>query len=148
MRISMGYPDESDEIGMLRAHLSGTEQTALEPVLTGPEVLELQRAAEDVLVTDKVLQYIVRIVSETRRSKDLTLGASPRATIALTRCARAWAMLDGRDFVTPQDVQAVVPYVLTHRLVLSLDAGMRSVTASEVLRECVNSVAAPPVLRA
>ena len=148
MRISMGYPDESDEIGMLRALLSGTERTALEPVLTGPEVLELQRAAEDVLVTDKVLQYIVRIVSETRRSKDLTLGASPRATIALTRCARAWAMLDGRDFVTPQDVQAVVPYVLTHRLVLSLDAGMRSVTASEVLRECVNSVAAPPVLRA
>ena len=148
MRISMGYPDEDDELTMLRARLADSRQAAVEPVLTGPEVLELQKEAEKVLVTDKVLTYIVRIVSETRRSKSLTLGASPRATIALARCARAWALLEGRDFVTPQDVQDVAPSVLTHRLVLSLEAGMKSVTAADVLKECLSRVAAPPVIRA
>ena len=148
MRISMGYPDEADEMNMLRTRLSGTQQTVLEPVLTGPEVLELQKAAEEVLVTDKILSYIVRIAAETRRNPNLTLGASPRAVIALGRCARAWALLEGRDYVTPQDVQAVIAPVLTHRLVLSLDAGMRSVTAEDALKECVSLVAAPPVLRA
>lgn len=148
MRISMGYPAEADELSMLRARLAGTEQSALKPVLTGSEVLALQQAAAEVAVNEKIMNYIVRIAAETRRSKSLTLGASPRATIALARCARAWALLEGRDYVTPQDVQAVVPSVLTHRLVLSLDAGMRSVTAEEALRECVSRVPAPPVLRA
>ena len=147
MRISMGYPDESDELDMLRARLSGAEQADLKPVLTGPEVLELQREAAQVRVAEEIMRYIIRIVSETRRSKNLTLGASPRATIALAGCARAWALLEGRDFVTPQDVQEVAPPVLTHRLVLSLEAGMRSITTADVLKDCINRVAAPPVFR-
>ncbi len=147
MRISLGYPSDADELKMLRARLAGREQKDLKPVLTGPELLELQQKAAELSITDKVLNYIVRIVTETRRNKNLTLGASPRATIALARCARAWALLEGRDYVTPQDVQDVAPSVLTHRLVLSLDAGMRSVTAAEVLQECISRVAAPPVLR-
>ena len=147
MRISMGYPAENDELNMLRDRLAGTEQHPLKPVLTGPEVLALQQATAEVCMTEKLMHYIVRIVAETRRSKSLTLGASPRATIALGRCARAWAMLEGRNFVTPQDVQAVIGPVLTHRLVLSLDAGMHAITAAEVVQDCVNKVAAPPVLR-
>ena len=145
MRISMGYPSEADELNMLRDRLAGTERPVLRPVLTGPEVLELQQAAAAVGMTDRIMNYIVRIAAETRRSKNLTLGASPRATIALARCARAWALLEGRDYVTPQDVQEVVPSVLTHRLVLSLDAGMRSVTPAEALQECFSRVPAPPV---
>lgn len=145
MRISMGYPSEADELNMLRDRLAGTERPVLKPVLTGPEVLELQQAAAAVGMTDRIMNYIVRIATETRRSKNLTLGASPRATIALARCARAWALLEGRDYVTPQDVQEVVPSVLTHRLVLSLDAGMRSVTPAEALQECFSRVPAPPV---
>ena len=147
MRISMGYPSEADELEMLRARLAGADQASLEPVLTGEEVLELQQAAANVRVTDEVMRYIIRIISETRKNKSLTLGASPRATIALASCARAWALLEGRDFVTPQDVQAVAPYVLTHRLVLSLEASMSSVTVSQILKECVNRVAAPPMLK-
>ena len=147
MRISLGYPGDADEMNMLRARLAGREETELKPVLTAPELLRLQEAAEEVSVTEKILNYIVRIVAETRKNKNLTLGASPRASIALARCARAWALLEGRDFVTPQDVQAVAPSVLTHRLVLSLDAGMRSLTAAEVLQECISRVAAPPVFR-
>ena len=148
MRISMGYPSETDELEMLRARLAGADQTSLAPVLTGQEVLDLQQAAAEVRVTDEIMRYIIRIISETRKNKSLTLGASPRAAIALASCSRAWALIDGRDFVTPQDVQAVVPYVLTHRLVLSLEASMSSATVSEILRDCVNRVAAPPVLRA
>lgn len=147
MRISLGYPGDADEMNMLRARLAGREETELKPVLTAPELLRLQETAEEVSVTEKILNYIVRIVAETRKNKNLTLGASPRASIALARCARAWALLEGRDFVTPQDVQAVAPSVLTHRLVLSLDAGMRSLTAAEVLQECISRVAAPPVFR-
>ncbi len=147
MRISLGYPGDADEMNMLRARLAGREETELKPVLAAPELLRLQEAAEEVSVTEKILNYIVRIVAETRKNKNLTLGASPRASIALARCARAWALLEGRDFVTPQDVQAVAPSVLTHRLVLSLDAGMRSLTAAEVLQECISRVAAPPVFR-
>ena len=147
MRISMGYPSEADELNMLRDRLAGTERPVLKPVLTGPEVLELQQAAAAVGMTDRIMNYIVRIAAETRRSKNLTLGASPRATIALARCARAWALLEGRDYVTPQDVQEVVPSVLTHRLVLSLDAGMRSVTPAEALQECFSRVPAPPVFQ-
>ncbi len=147
MRISMGYPAEADEIDMLRQRLDGAERPTLASVLTGPEVLELQQAAAAVRVSDKIMSYIVRIVAETRRSKSLTLGASPRATIALARCARAWALLAGRDYVTPQDVQDVIPSVLTHRLVLSLEAGMNSVTVADALHECVTRVAVPPVFR-
>ena len=147
MRISLGYPGDADEMNMLRARLAGREGTELKPVLTGPELLELQAAAEEICVTEKILNYIVRIVAETRKNKNLTLGASPRASIALASSARAWALLEGRDFVTPQDVQAVAPSVLTHRLVLSLDAGMRSLTAAQVLQECISRVAAPPVFR-
>ena len=148
MRISMGYPSEADELDMLRARLNGEDQSAIEPVLTGSEVLELQQTASEVRVADEIMRYIIRIISETRKNKSLALGASPRATIALARCARAWALLEGRDFVTPQDVQAVAPYVLTHRLVLSLEASMSSVTVADVLRDCVSRVAAPPVLKA
>ncbi len=145
MRISMGYPEEADELNMLRARLSGDRLAELQPVLNGQELLELQKEAASVHLTDEIGKFIVRLAAATRRSRSLTLGASPRAVIALGRCARAWAWLEGRDYVRPDDVLAVVPAVLTHRLVLSLEAGMRSATAASVLEDCVRTVAVPPV---
>lgn len=145
MRISMGYPEEADELAMLRDRLRGDRLAELRPVLTGPELLELQREAASVQLSDEIGRYIVRLAAATRKNRSLSLGASPRAVIALGRCARAWAWLEGRNYVRPDDVLAVVPAVLTHRLVLSLEAGMRSATAASVLEECVRSVAVPPV---
>ena len=145
MRISMGYPSEADELAMLRDRLEGNRMEAIRPVLSGPELLEMQRQAAGVRLTEEIGKYIVRLAAATRASRSLSLGASPRAVIALGRCARAWAWLEGRDYVRPDDVLAVVGPVLTHRLVLSLEAGMRSVTAAAVLEECVKSVAVPPV---
>ncbi len=147
MRISMGYPEEDDEIAMLRDRLAGDRLAELRPVLNGPELMELQREAASVRLAEEIGRYIVRLAAATRESSDLSLGASPRAVIALGRCARAWAWLEGRDYVRPDDVLAVTPAVLTHRLVLSLEAGMRSATAASVLEECVRSVAVPPVFR-
>jgi MoxR-like ATPase len=145
MRISMGYPEEADELNMLRARLTGDRLAELQPVLNGQELLELQKEAASVHLTDEIGKFIVRLAAATRRSRSLKLGASPRAVIALGRCARAWAWLEGRDYVRPDDVLAVVPAVLTHRLVLSLEAGMRSATAASVLEDCVRTVAVPPV---
>ena len=145
MRISMGYPEEADELNMLRARLTGDRLAELQPVLNGQELLELQKEAASVHLTDEIGKFIVRLAAATRRSRSLKLGASPRAVIALGRCARAWAWLEGRDYVRPDDVLAVVPAVLTHRLVLSLEAGMRSATAASVLADCVRTVAVPPV---
>ena len=145
MRISMGYPEEADEVNMLRTRLTGDRLAELQPVLNGQELLELQKEAASVHLTDEIGKFIVRLAAATRRSRSLKLGASPRAVIALGRCARAWAWLEGRDYVRPDDVLAVVPAVLTHRLVLSLEAGMRSATAASVLEDCVRTVAVPPV---
>ncbi len=145
MRISMGYPAEADELAMLRDRLAGDRLAELQPVLSGPELLELQKEAAGVWLADEIGKFIVRLAAATRNNASLSLGASPRAVIALGRCARAWAWLEGRDYVKPDDVLAVVPSVLTHRLVLSLEAGMRSATAASVLEECVRSVPVPPV---
>lgn len=145
MRISMGYPAPADEAKMLKARLEGADTAKLRPVLTRDELLEMQREAAAVTVSDAISDYIIRIVSSTRGSLSLTLGASPRASIALARASQAWAYIEGRSYVIPEDVQAVVPAVLTHRLVVSLDASLRKATAPDILADCMRSVAVPPV---
>ena len=145
MRISMGYPDPAEEAKMLRSRLEGTSTEELKPVVSRDELLEMQREVAAVKVSEAIRDYIVRIVSSTRGSMSLTLGASPRASIALARAAQAWAYLEGRNYVNPEDVQAVVSPVLLHRLVVSLEASLRKATASDILSECMRSVAVPPV---
>ena len=145
MRISMGYPDSAEEAKMLKTRLEGTSTEELKPVVSRDELLEMQREVAAVKVSEAIRDYIVRIVSSTRGSMSLTLGASPRASIALARAAQAWAYLEGRNYVNPEDVQAVVSPVLLHRLVVSLEASLRKATASDILSECMRSVAVPPV---
>ena len=146
MRISMGYPERAEELAMLDAKLSGgADPMAVEPVLTREELLAARRETAQVTVSEAIGKYIVDIAEKTRHSPSLTLGASPRAVLALARAAQAWAYLDGRTYVLPEDVQEMAPPVLTHRLVLSLDASLRRTTAAEVLDGCIRAVAVPPV---
>ena len=147
MRISLGYPEAREEEEMLRSRLEGSGTAKLQPVLTGEELLQMQEEVSRIDVSEAIRSYVVRIAAATRGTRNLTLGASPRASLALASAARAWAYLEGRDYVIPEDVQAVAPAVLTHRLVLSLDASLRKVTVEEVLRECLQSVPVPPVFR-
>jgi MoxR-like ATPase len=116
MRIQLGYPDRDAE----RALLAGTDRrnllATLEPCMTPAELMELQGAAEKIHVAPALLDYVQAIVAHTRRSPEYITGLSPRAALAIVHCARAWAMLEGRDKVIPEDVQAILPGAAAHRL--------------------------------
>lgn len=145
MRISMGYPAPEEEREMLRVRLAGERGSDLVPVVTREELLAMQREVTGIIVSESIRDYIVDIVTATRESSGLTLGASPRASLALAKAARAYAYLEGRSYVNPEDVQAVVFAVLTHRLVVSLEASLRKTTAADILKECMVGVNVPPV---
>ena len=133
MRIEIGYPDAGAE----RALLAGSDRRAmlasLAPCLSPAELLALQAEAAKVHVAPALLDYVQAIVSHTRRSADYAAGLSPRAALALVHCARAWALIDGRGEVIPEDVQAVLPGVATHRLRPAQDAGRRVDIGAQLL---------------
>ena len=104
----------------------------------------MQRETAKIIVSAPIREYIIAIVTATRESSRLTLGASPRASLALARAAQGWAYLQGRTYVNPEDVQTVAPAVLTHRLVVSLEASLHKTTASDILKECMAQVNVPP----
>ena len=148
MCLSMGYPTPAEEAEMLRVVGREIPFGAVETV-TGPEELcRLQREVQDTRVSDDVTAYIVAITDSTRHSPDLRLGASPRASRALYRTAKALAAVRGRDFVTPDDVRELVVPVLCHRLVLSSDAAMTGKTARGVLEALADAVPVPPAREA
>ena len=147
MRISMGYPEKQEELDMLDRQLAGKTVSFLSPVVSCEELLAMRGDALSVTVSEPIRKYVVALTDATRHARALSLGASPRATIALARAAQAWAYLDGRDYVNPEDVLAVVSPVLAHRLVLSLDASLRDASVDSVLDECVRGVAVPPVFK-
>lgn len=145
MRISMGYPTHEEEVEMLRVRLMGETGKTLEPAVTREELLAMQRETAAIVVSAPIREYIVGIVTATRASSRLTLGASPRASLALAKAAQGWAYLQNRQYVIPEDVQAVVSAVLTHRLVVSLEASLRKTTAADILKDCMTQVNVPPV---
>ena len=146
MRISMGYPQKEEETAMMERSLRGDDALVVNTVLTREELLAMQQEALQVEVSTPIRTFILDIVRNTRESRNLTLGASPRATLALLHAAQAWAYLEGRAYVIPEDVLDVAEPVLAHRLVLSLDASLQNATAEGVLKECIRTVPVPPVV--
>jgi len=120
VRVSMTYPTPRDEAQMLKTH--GVGPPTARPVLDVRDVLQLQGIAERVYLEDDLLDYAVAISGFTRAHVRVTLGASPRATLALVQAAKAWAMLGGRPFVAPDDIRAVAESVLAHRMVMTAEA--------------------------
>ncbi len=118
-RISMGYPDSAAELEMLRSRDTSSPLDAITPVVTGGELASMIGAARNVFASRAVEQYAVAIAQATRADRDLRLGASPRATLQLVRAAKARAALDGREFVLPDDIDALAVPVLGHRLIAS-----------------------------
>lgn len=145
MRISMGYPEKEDEEAMIERSLRGEDRAMPEKVLSREELLTMQEEAMQVKVSEPIRRYILDIVRSTRESRNLSLGASPRATLALLHAAQSWAYMNGQSYVIPEDVQAVVEPVLAHRLILSLDASLQNATNAGVLKECLRLVSVPPV---
>lgn len=144
MRLSMGYPTPDEEAEMLRSRLAGEWSEGVSTMVTREELLAMQRETSKIIVSAPIREYIIAIVTATRESSRLTLGASPRASLALARAAQGWAYLQGRTYVNPEDVQTVAPAVLTHRLVVSLEASLHKTTASDILKECMAQVNVPP----
>jgi MoxR-like ATPase len=141
LRVTMGYPGAAREVEMLKL-LSGTGMEP-EQLFTPELVLDIQRQLGAVHGTEALLQYIVALAEASREHPDLLLGASPRASLCLLRCARARALLDGRHYFTHEDVQAVAQGVLGHRLIIRPEAEVEGKLLSDVVRELLASV---PVL--
>jgi len=133
MRIELGYPDRGAE----RALLSGTDRrdllATLDPCMTPAELMELQTSVQKIHVAGALLDYVQAIVEHTRRAPDYVAGLSPRAALAIVHTARAWAMLEGRDKVIPEDVQAILPGVAAHRLRPAHDSSRRVDVGAQLL---------------
>jgi MoxR-like ATPase len=142
-RISLGYPSPAAERQMLDAHGSSSPLDDLKPVARAADVQNLVIAVRDVLVSDPVKDYIISLVRETRNSPELRLGGSPRATLQLLRASRAWAALDGRDYVIPDDVQALAGPVLAHRLLPTAEAIVERHLPEQVIAKIVAQLPLP-----
>ncbi|HEY2369259.1 MAG TPA: MoxR family ATPase, partial [Polyangiaceae bacterium] len=138
VRVPMGYPTAREESQMLRTF--GTEPPQARPVLTAAEVQQLQSISARIHVEDDLLDYAVGLAAFTRNHPRVALGASPRASLALVQAAKGYALVNGRPFVAPDDVRAIAPSVLGHRLVLSADADQDARVRQHVVDEALAKV--------
>ena len=144
VKMRVGYPSPEDEWDMLARRLERREDEAeLRSVVDRDEFVRMQQAAENVHVSDTVGRYIVALVSATRDSPSVQVGASPRGTLAIMKLSRVKALLDGRDFVVPDDVKAVAVPALGHRLALRPELWVQRVQPEDVVRECMRAVPVP-----
>jgi MoxR-like ATPase len=135
MRISLGYPEESDEIAILRNLRKQHPIETLDQVVDGSALLRLHDTITDVHVDGTVEHYILAIVRATRKHADIALGASPRGSLALYKTAQAWAALHDRDYTIPDDIKRLAPMTLAHRLILRPESQLRGRTAEGLVRE-------------
>jgi len=143
MRLSLGYPPLADEAKMLTEQTSDPPLDALEPVTTAEEALALADEAKAIYVEESVNRYVVALLRQTRSDARLYLGASPRSGIALLRVAKALALADGREFLVPDDVKAVAPAVLAHRLILAPEARSAGLSGADIVRESLERTPVP-----
>ena len=144
VRVELGYMEEVEERQMLR-RLRGVDELIdlVQPVIEATRLADLVVAVRSVLVADDVEGYLLSLVRATRDHRDVRLGASPRSAVALYRCSQAWAALDGRGFVLPDDVRQLFRPVIAHRLVLDLDRELRGATREQVLGEVLDATPVP-----
>ena len=145
MRIHLGYPSATDEVLIMDAQQERHPIEALEQVISPAELVELQAEVGKVYVDPLIKQYIVSLVNATRDHDATYLGASPRGSLSLMRATQAYAMLDGRDFVQPDDVKALAYSVLGHRVIVSPSARVRDIDSRQVVEEILERVAVPGV---
>ena len=144
MRVSFGYPSLDEEWQILDARVSRRqEEQTLRQVVTGEQLLGMQAAVEQTDVDESVGRYCVALAAATRTHADVLLGASPRGALGLMLCSRALAVIAGRDYVTPEDVKAVAPAVLAHRITVKPELWMSNVSAGAVVGSILHTVPAP-----
>lgn len=145
MRFSLGYPAMDEELRMLEMLQFSHPVDRLQVVAAAEEIAAAQQAVRRVHVDPRVRHYLLQIVSQTRSHNDLALGGSPRATIALFRCAQAMAAIRGREYVLPDDVKRIIDPVMNHRLIVKPESRLRKVSAEQILHEIVGEIAVPTI---
>jgi len=144
LRVNFGYPSRDDEWTLLERRLErATDEIQLDAVIDRPGLVEMQEAIEQVHVTEPVGRYVVDVVTGTRTSQRVQVGASPRGSLALLKLSRCRAVLEGRDFVTPEDVKAVAGPALSHRLMLRPELWVQRIRPEDIVREVLETVPTP-----
>lgn len=142
LKINLGYPSFENEHLMLDLHRNKHIHNSIDQVLTLENIKEIQDIADEIEINDTVKDYIINMVHKTRNHEYIELGVSPRGTIALMQASIGTALINGRDYVTPDDVKYIAPYVLTHRIVLNIE-GMTLTTDDEVINSILNQTEVP-----
>lgn len=145
-KINVDYPNHENEIGIIKNKLENKfldSNANVEIVITGDELIELKKILNDVIVDEVLIKYVVDIIQLSRNFQSIYLGASPRAGIYLIRAAQAFAILNGRDFITPEDIQFLSPHLLRHRIILTPEKEMEGVSEDEVIADLVKEVEVP-----
>ncbi len=143
LRFSIGYPERDEEKQIVRDQLEGHPVFDLQPVATAAELAAVQRTVASCHVSEEIYDYVLDLIEGTRRSPQLHLGAGPRGTLALVRCAQALAVIDGRDFVGPDDIKSIARAALAHRVIPRPEARVSGVTGAQVIEELLDSVPVP-----
>ncbi|RMF46050.1 MAG: MoxR family ATPase, partial [Anaerolineae bacterium] len=143
LRVAIGYPSHEEENAILERFRADDPLPALQAVTTPEEITALQQARREIRVEESVRDYIVRVARATREHPEIDLGASPRATLALYQATQAWAAIQGREYVIPDDVKRMAPHVLTHRLMISPQAQLRGRKPEELVADIVDAVPVP-----
>ncbi|MCD8080092.1 MAG: MoxR family ATPase [Bacteroides sp.] len=146
MKITLDYPSLEEEVRILQRHHTNARLVKLDevrPVIKRDELLALRSYMDRVYVEESLLRYIALIVQQTRTSKAVYLGASPRAAVGMLQAAKAFALMQGRDFVVPEDIKFVSPYIMQHRLILTAEAEMEGHTPLKVTQRLIDKVEVP-----
>nr|WP_247681501.1 MoxR family ATPase [Paenibacillus sp. Marseille-P2973] len=143
LKIGMGYPDAATEKNMLHTHSLGQPVDQLRPVTSMEEIAAIQHEIRDVYISDLLSDYLLEIVRRTREHEAVLLGASPRASLAFMAAAKAFAFIDGRHFVLPDDLKVLAPYVLGHRILLRPESRLDSMNSKQVLQQILRQVQVP-----
>jgi MoxR-like ATPase len=143
LKMKMGYPTIREEIDVLNRAQTRISIEELEPVITVDELVELQNEVSKVFVDQVIKEYIVHIVTRTRNNPHIYLGVSPRGSIAIMKAAQAYAFLHGRDYVVPDDIQYLAPYVFAHRILLKSEARYTGITPEQLINDIVSTVKVP-----
>lgn len=145
-KISLSYPDLDEEIQILKRYKNNIQTPdldSIEPVLKGSDISRIQKLVRETIVEDELITYVAKIIDKTRNHGKVYLGASPRASLAILKSAKAMAAIRGRSFVTPDDIQFVAPHVLGHRLILTPDAEMEGTTPLEIINDILQEIEVP-----
>lgn len=143
LKLKMGYPNFFDELEILDKTSRNHPIEEIEPVMTKEELLSVQEEVKDVYIDKNIQEYIINLVTKTREDSKIYLGVSPRGSIALMKAAKAYAYVFGRDYVIPDDVKFLAPYVMSHRVILTSEAKYEGMTSEDVVENIVKSTSIP-----